>query len=45
LERIERAKLEIDGLVRRCGGKLDFENDLQQYVQDLKRTVEVLMKA
>ncbi|KAI8891754.1 hypothetical protein BC833DRAFT_613364 [Globomyces pollinis-pini] len=45
LESIERAKLEIDGLVKRCGGKLNFENDLQQYVQDLKKTVEVLMKA
>ncbi|KAJ1507951.1 hypothetical protein HMI54_003672 [Coelomomyces lativittatus] len=45
LESIERAELEIDGLVKRCGGKLNFENDLQQYVQDLKTTVEVLMKA
>ena len=45
LESIERAELEIDGLVKRWGGKLNFENDLQQYVQDLKKTVEVLMKA
>jgi hypothetical protein len=45
LERIERAELEIDGLVKRCGGKLNFENDLQQYVQDLKKTVQVLLNA
>jgi len=45
LESIERAELEIDGLVKRCGGKMRFENDLQQYVRDIKATVEVLMKS
>jgi hypothetical protein len=45
LESIELAELEIDGLVKRCDGKLNFENDLQQYVQDLKTTVGILMKA
>jgi hypothetical protein len=45
LESIERAELEIDGLVQRCGGKMRFENDLQQYVGDLKATVDVLMKS
>jgi hypothetical protein len=44
LESIERAELEIDGLVKRCG-KMRFENDLQQYVGDLKATVKVLMKS
>jgi hypothetical protein len=43
LDSIERAELEIDGLVKRCGGKFNFENDLKQYVQDLKKTVEILM--
>ena len=45
LESIERAKLEIDALVKKCDGKLNFDNNLQQYVQDIKTTVEVLMKA
>jgi hypothetical protein len=44
LESIERAELEIDGLVKRFG-KMRFENDLQQYVGDLKATVKVLMKS
>jgi hypothetical protein len=33
LKSIERAELEIDGLVKRCDEELNFENDLQQYVQ------------
>jgi hypothetical protein len=45
LECIEKAKSEIDELVKRCGGKMRFENDLQQYVVDLKATVEILMKS
>jgi hypothetical protein len=44
LENIERAKLDIDGLIKRCEGTLNFESDLQQYVQDIKTTVQVLMK-
>ena len=44
LESIERAESDIDGLVKRCVGKMRFENDLQQYVRDIKATVEVLMK-
>jgi hypothetical protein len=44
LENFERSKLEIDELVKKCGDKLNFENDLQQYVQDLENTVEFLMK-
>lgn len=40
LESIERAELDIDGLVKKCGGKMIFENDLQQYVRGLKATVK-----
>jgi FixJ family two-component response regulator len=32
LESIERAESEIDGLVKRYGDKMRFENDLQEYV-------------
>lgn len=45
LESIERAELDIDELVKRCGGKMRFENDLQQYVQNLKATVAVLIES
>ncbi|MCX6116511.1 MAG: hypothetical protein NT027_03145 [Proteobacteria bacterium] len=41
-ESIEWAESEINGLVKRCG-KMRFEDDLQQYVKDLKATVEVLI--
>ena len=44
-ESIERAELDIDGLLKRCGDKMRFENDLQHYVRDLKATVEVLVKS
>ena len=33
-----------DVLVKRCSGKMRFENGLQQYARDLKATVEVLTK-
>ena len=45
LESIEWAESEINGLVERCGGKMQFEDDLQKYVKDIKATVEVLMNA
>jgi hypothetical protein len=45
LENIERAELEIAGLVKRWDGKLQFEDNLANYVKDLKATVDVLMKA
>ena len=45
LESIERAESDIDGLFQRCVGKMRFENDLQQYVRDIKASVEVLMKS
>ena len=45
LESIEWTESEINALVRRCEGKMRFEDDLQQYVKDLKATVEVLMKS
>jgi hypothetical protein len=45
LESIEWAESEITGLVKKCGGKMRFEDDLQQYVKDLKATVEVLMRS
>ena len=45
LESIEWAKLEIDGLVNRYCGNMQFEDDLQQYVKDLKATVGVLIKS
>jgi hydrogenase maturation factor len=45
LERIERAGLEIAELVKRCDGKMQFEDDLHNYVEDLKATVDVLMKS
>jgi hypothetical protein len=32
LESIEWAESDINGLVKRCGGKMRFEDDLQQYV-------------
>jgi hypothetical protein len=41
----ERAELDIEGLVKRYGGKMRFKNDVQQYIRDLKATVEVLMKS
>jgi hypothetical protein len=44
-ESIEWAESEINALVKRCGGKMRFEDDLQQYVKDLKATVEVLIKS
>lgn len=44
LENIERAELEIDELVKRYGNMM-FQNDLHQYVQDIKATVAVLMKS
>lgn len=44
LESIERAGLEIAGLVKRCDGKMQFD-DLHNYVKDLKATVDVLMKS
>jgi hypothetical protein len=45
LESIDRAESDIDGLVKRCVGKMRLENDLEQYVRDIKTTVEVLMKS
>jgi hypothetical protein len=45
LESIERAGLEIAALVKRCDGKMRFEDDLHNYVKDLKATVDVLMKS
>ena len=45
LESIEWAESEINGLVKRCSGKMRFEDDLRQYVKDLKATVEVLEKS
>ena len=44
LESIELAELEIDGLVKRSDGKMNFENDLQRYIRDLKATVAVLIE-
>jgi len=45
LESIEWAESEINQLVKRCGDKMRFEDDLQQYVKDLKVTVEILIKS
>ena len=45
LESIELAESEINGLIKRCDSKMRFEDDLQQYVKDLKATVEVLIKS
>jgi hypothetical protein len=45
LESIERAGLEIDALVKRCDGKIQFEDDLHSYVKDLKAKIDVLMKS
>jgi hypothetical protein len=45
LESIERAELEIAGFVKRCDGKIQFEDDLHNYVKDLKAAVEVLMNS
>jgi hypothetical protein len=45
LENIERAGLEIAGLVKRWDGKMQFEDDLHNYVKDLKATVDVLIKS
>ncbi|KAJ2987935.1 hypothetical protein HDV02_005878, partial [Globomyces sp. JEL0801] len=44
LESIEWAESEINGLVKRYGGKMRFEDDLQQYVTDLMTTLKVLLK-
>jgi hypothetical protein len=45
LENIDRAAFDIERLVQRWIDKLEFKNDLQRYVQDLKVTVELLMKS
>ncbi|KAI3655531.1 hypothetical protein MP638_007192 [Amoeboaphelidium occidentale] len=45
LESIERVGLEIVELVKRCDGKMQFEDDLHNYVKDVKETVDVLMKS
>ena len=45
LESIEWAESEINGLVKRYDSKMQFEDGLQQYVQDLKSTVEVLIQS
>lgn len=45
LENILRAELDIDELVKKCSDKMRFEDDLRQYVKDLKATVQVLMKS
>jgi hypothetical protein len=45
LENIEWAESEINRLVKKCSGKMLFEDDLQQYVKDLKATIEVLIKS
>ena len=45
LESIEWAESEINELVKRCSGKMRFEDDLQQYVKDVKATVQVLIKS
>jgi hypothetical protein len=42
LDSIERAELEIDALVQKCDGKMQFENDLRKYVEDLKTTVQFI---
>jgi hypothetical protein len=44
-ENIEWAESEINGVVKRCGGKMRFQDDLQKYVKDLMTTVQVLMKS
>lgn len=44
LENIERAESEVIALIKIYGEKMLFENDLQQYVDDLKATVEALVK-
>jgi hypothetical protein len=42
MENIERTKLEIDKLVKDYRKQLDFQNDLELYVQGIKTTVEIL---
>ena len=43
LENIERAKMEIDELVRRWQEQMTFANDLQTYIEGIKATVAVLI--
>jgi len=42
LECIDRAELEINELVKRYKGELIFDDDLENYVQDIKATIAVL---
>jgi len=42
IQKIDRAKLEIDQLVRDSQDKMTFENDLALYVENIKKTIESL---
>lgn len=45
LDSIESTESEIAGLVQERGGIVQFTDDLRKYVEDLKTTVRILMKA
>ena len=42
LENIDKAKMEIDKVLAKTNDKITFENDIQQYVQDIKITIGYL---
>ncbi|KAI9332666.1 hypothetical protein BDR26DRAFT_806305 [Obelidium mucronatum] len=42
MESIEWAESEVNRFVKRCCGKMQLEDDLEQYVKDLKATIEAL---
>jgi hypothetical protein len=44
LENIERAERDVEALVQKWSHKMSIKGDLQRYVQDIKATIEVLMK-
>ena len=45
MERIEIAKSDFDGLKIRYGCVITFKDDLEQYIKDIKETVEALINS
>ena len=45
LDNIERTVLEVNTWVQKLSDKIEFEDDLQRYAEDVRATVEILSKA
>ena len=42
LENIDKAELEVIKMIDKYKGKMEFQNDLLRYVQDIKKTIQAL---